>query len=484
MVDGGARIGIRSAVSMPSITLCMIVRDEESMLGACLASARPAVNDMVVVDTGSRDATRSIAAEAGARVFEFAWRDDFAAARNESLKHAHGDWVLVLDADERLASRGASRLLATVACAKFDCGMLRLHDARCADAPIEGVLSGRERLAEVQLVPRLLRRTDGLAYVDAIHENVMPWLRRRGMQIGGVDADIVHLGAAAEIVAAKSKIDRNVRLLRARVGRNPGDLSACGYLAHDLLRTGAVDDAFELVQRAWAHLPDVRSAQEPPSIHRLATARAFLLIQKGRFGEARETVCAARSLEGDSPDFAFLAACAFESEAQVSPESTTRRERFASARDGYRECLRFHGRVFAQSFVVGASSWYGSTRLGTVELLLQRPAEALRAFDDALRVRPGEREPRLGRAEAMIDLGEAAKALENIEGMLDDSSPDAWTLAAAAVSRMGLHDDARLFARRAVDLVRKSFVAPHRRPQLRNLMASLAIHEHRVMSQA
>jgi len=461
---------------MPSITLCMIVRDEEAMLGACLASARAAVNDMVVLDTGSVDATERIAMDAGARVFQFAWCDDFAAARNEALKHARGDWVLVLDADERLTPGGAGRLRAAVTRAKFDCGMLRLHDAGRVDAPLEEVVSGRERQGEVQLVPRLLRRTDGLAYVGAIHESVAPWLCRRGMKVGGVDVDIVHLGATEKVVREKAKIDRNVRLLRARLDREPGDVVAYGYLAHDLMRMGAVDDAFALVERGWAYVPKER-AQEPLGLHRLATTRALLLIQKGRFADARETVRVARSHEGDSPDLAFLAARASELEAQHTLDPSIRRERLAAAAQGFRECLRFRGQVFAQSFVVGASSWYGSTRLGTVELLLERPSEALRAFRTALELRPNEREPRLGRAEAMIDLGDAATALRGVEGLLDDSSPDAWALAAAAVNLLGLADDARLFARRAMDLAANGFVAAHRRRRLRDLAVSLASSE-------
>src|SRR5579864_7403545 len=153
---------------MPSVTLCMIVRDEEAVLADCLASARDAVDDIVVVDTGSMDATRRIATDAGARVFDFAWCNDFAAARNEALRHARGDWVLVLDADERLAPGNAAKLRGALPRAKFDCGMLRLHDAACLDAKPAEVLSGRQRQAEVQLVPRLLRRADSLTYVDAI----------------------------------------------------------------------------------------------------------------------------------------------------------------------------------------------------------------------------------------------------------------------------------------------------------------------------
>jgi len=461
----------------------MIARDEEAMLGACLASARAGVTDMVVVDTGSRDRTKQVAADAGARVFDFAWCDDFAAARNEALRHARGAWVLILDADERLAPGCAVRLPGAVAGARFDCGMLRLHDAARIDSSLEDVVSGRERAAEAQLVPRLLRRTDGLLYVDAIHENVMPWLRRRGMKVGGVDVDIVHLGATAEVVGAKAKIGRNVRLLKARVERDPGDLAACGYLAHDFMRAGAVEEAFSLVERAWPYVSRGQDAKGKAPIHRLATVRAFLLIQRGRFHEARATVGVAKELEGNSPDLAFLSARSSESEAQLAADPSERRDRLLAARGGYEECLGFGDRIFAQSFVLGASSWYGAIRLGTVELLLDRPAEALRAFDAALRMRSGEREARLGRAEAQIQLGEAAVALQGIEGLLDDSSPDSWALAASAVSVLRLLDDARLFSTRAVALADKSFIAPHRRARLRELIASLRDRETETMSQ-
>src|ERR1700685_2835860 len=165
---------------MARVTLCMIVRDEASMLPDCLSSVRGVVDEMGIVDAGSRDASMAIARAAGADVFETTWSDDFAAARNEALRHAHGDWILQLDADERLGPGTGRALRRGLGKRKFDCGMLRLHDADRVDAAPEDVISGKARQAEVQLVPRLLRHADGLVYVDAIHENVMPWLRRRG----------------------------------------------------------------------------------------------------------------------------------------------------------------------------------------------------------------------------------------------------------------------------------------------------------------
>ena len=82
------------------VSLTMIVKDEEKNLPHCLDSVRGIFDEIVVVDTGSTDRTRSSAREFGARVFEFPWIDDFAAARNASLAHATGDYAFWLDADD------------------------------------------------------------------------------------------------------------------------------------------------------------------------------------------------------------------------------------------------------------------------------------------------------------------------------------------------------------------------------------------------
>src|ERR1700729_295793 len=91
----------------------LIVRNEAAFIADCLASVRPVVDDIVVGDTGSTDDTPAIAASYGARVFQFAWRDNFAEARNACLDQCRTDWILYIDADERLApvSRGAVEAL-------------------------------------------------------------------------------------------------------------------------------------------------------------------------------------------------------------------------------------------------------------------------------------------------------------------------------------------------------------------------------------
>ena len=82
-----------------TVSLCLIARDEEATIGMAIKSVLALVDEVIVVDTGSRDNTRIIAEGYGAKVFDVPWADDFSAARNAALDQASGKWILVLDGD-------------------------------------------------------------------------------------------------------------------------------------------------------------------------------------------------------------------------------------------------------------------------------------------------------------------------------------------------------------------------------------------------
>jgi glycosyltransferase involved in cell wall biosynthesis len=83
-------------------SLAMIVGNEEATIRLVLTDAASICDELVVVDTGSTDATIEIARECGAQVYEFEWIDNFSAARNYSFDCCTGDWILWLDADDRI----------------------------------------------------------------------------------------------------------------------------------------------------------------------------------------------------------------------------------------------------------------------------------------------------------------------------------------------------------------------------------------------
>ena len=190
---------------MSTLSLAMIVKDEEAALGHCLASVRELVDEMVVVDTGSTDRTVAIAEAFGARIGRFPWIDDFAAARNESLRLCSCDWVLVLDADEAVDSLDHARIREAIR--QDGCPAFHLVSRNYSR-------SGRFRVFDQSVVPnrsiyqegaeypfyldlpglRLVRRFPDLRFHGRIHENLEPYFRVKKLPIGHLDAVIHHFG--------------------------------------------------------------------------------------------------------------------------------------------------------------------------------------------------------------------------------------------------------------------------------------------------
>ncbi len=105
---------IASVKIRPTVSLCMIMRNEERWLAQCLRSVEGLADEIVIVDTGSEDRSIEIARSFGAKVFEHPWEDDFSKSRNRSLDYATGDWILVMDADEVIAASEKEKILALV----------------------------------------------------------------------------------------------------------------------------------------------------------------------------------------------------------------------------------------------------------------------------------------------------------------------------------------------------------------------------------
>ena len=453
------------------VSLCMIVRDEQDWLAGCLDSVRGLCDELVVVDTGSRDSTVALAGRAGARVVHFPWCDDFAAARNAGLQQARGEWVLVLDADERLAPGDAARLRTRLASADGPCGMVAIHNAADTTASPEAVLSGDARLGNPQLVPRLFRRTADLAFQGAVHESVRGWLSRNGGTTWDTGCALVHYGAVPSVRASKDKQARNVRLLEKRLLQEPGDFTVHGYLAHEHLRGGEPDKAWAVAEQGWAL---VLAASNDPlrSAARLASARSLLQLQRGDAAGMLATADQAMAYEGEGPDALFYKGLAQERLA-LAPGADVD-ALLVHAAQAYRACLGWAGRAGPPQFVGGATGWLGRTRLGTVLLLQGRPAEAQAAFDAALAEAPGTEEAQLGAAESLLESGRPAEALARLEPLLGSPArPDAALLAARVAEELGQLQDAQQLFALARSREKPGYLASHRVLQHVGMLASL-----------
>jgi tetratricopeptide (TPR) repeat protein len=221
----------------------MIVRDEEGNLPACLESAAGLFDELVVVDTGSADRTAEIARSFGARVFEFPWVDDFAAARNAALSHATGDYAFWLDADDRVEPAEGARLRALL-------DGLRAPDAayvvRCSCDP-DPAGGGATVVDHVRLFP--LR--DDVRWTYRVHEQILPALRRAGVEVRWSDVTVRHVGYNDPAVRGR-KLDRDRAILEREAADRPGDPFVLFNLGQVALERGDPAAALGHLRRSLA----------------------------------------------------------------------------------------------------------------------------------------------------------------------------------------------------------------------------------------
>lgn len=221
------------------LSIALIVRNEERWLGDCLESVRGIADEIVVADTGSTDRTREIASAAGARVYDIAWPGDFSQVRNQSLDLARGEWILYIDADERLRPCDRDALRAHLADPSYIAHYVTLHPRRG--------FSGH-------WVVRMFRNRPSIRFSGAVHEMVWPALMEyraaHGGTVGYSALTIDHEGYEGDL---RVKHRRNIPLLHQRLREEPGHIYCWCHLAECYEAVGRQ----RLALRTWRHALDL-----------------------------------------------------------------------------------------------------------------------------------------------------------------------------------------------------------------------------------
>ncbi|GMK42823.1 hypothetical protein PCCS19_58830 [Paenibacillus sp. CCS19] len=236
---------------LPGVSLCMIVRNEEAYIETCLLSALPYVTEIIVCDTGSTDRTMAIAQSLGARVVKREWTDDFAAARNEVLSLASEPWILMLDADERLAPSAVEEW-EKLLCAEGQWGYYLRLISSLAPTGAE-----REGAAVTDAVCRLFRNDARIRFAGIIHEEcttAVAALQGRPLEIAPLT--ILHEGYRSDVVERRRKTERNTRLLTKALVSNPSDPLLRYAAGTELLGAGRWLEAATWLQPLAGQLDD------------------------------------------------------------------------------------------------------------------------------------------------------------------------------------------------------------------------------------
>lgn len=205
------------------ISACMIVKNEEKNLERCLASVKPLVDEIVIIDTGSTDGSMAIAERFGAVIFQEPWQDDFSLHRNQSIAVASHDFVLIVDADEELVCRDPKSFRQELAelSLPFSGLAVDMHDVR------QGAVMNRT------LTSRVFRR-DRIRYEGIVHNK--PVVSEGQVRVTG-NLILRHYGYDLTKKEWEVKNGRLLRLLTKRL-ENPDDYEAHFYMSQVLAGMG------------------------------------------------------------------------------------------------------------------------------------------------------------------------------------------------------------------------------------------------------
>ncbi|MSS72187.1 MAG: glycosyltransferase [Candidatus Latescibacteria bacterium] len=252
------------------LSLAMIVRNEEARLGRCLESVQGLVDEIVVVDTGSTDRTVEVARGYGAKIHFFEWCEDFSAARNEAIRHATGDWIMWLDADDLFPEENFPKVRKALEMGRGHAFYFRLQD------------EGYDATTCLQL--RLFPNLPGVKFEMPVHEQVALSLNRLGVRILPTDIVVRHTGYTTEEVV-KAKQRRYFNIMQRWLEQHPDDYIVRHHEAQTHYIWGEMDEAIADYRRI---LEEGRAASDRNLII-VTTAHLYLgrsLMRKGEHEQA------------------------------------------------------------------------------------------------------------------------------------------------------------------------------------------------------
>ncbi|MBI4452019.1 glycosyltransferase [Candidatus Woesearchaeota archaeon] len=211
-----------------AISLCIITKNEEKYLEQCLSSVKDLVDEMIILDTGSIDKTKEIAERFKAKLFDFKWTDDFSAARNESLRHATKDWILVMDADEVIDGKDLENVKNLIDSGNEFAGY-QLEQRSYLENYFEGAYENKSEFGPVRKYPfyisnflvRLFRNKRGIHFKHRVHELAEDSMNEQKLGYAKTGIVIHHFGSLKERGLISSKVEMYSRMILHQLEEHP-----------------------------------------------------------------------------------------------------------------------------------------------------------------------------------------------------------------------------------------------------------------------
>lgn len=280
---------------MKTISLCMIVRNEEKYLEQCLKSVVNLVDEIIIVDTGSIDSTKEIALKYTNKIYDFSWCNDFSAARNYSISKAGHEYILVVDGDEKLEKMDRSSVERLIE--EHPQGVGRL-------LRINRYTRNHQEYRSRERVGRLFSK-EYYRYEGKIHEQLTRREKAEQSEDGSnyynVPLVFEHLGYEGELTVRKEKTQRNIRLLEIECRQRPGD----PYLLYQLGKSYYMEEEYNKACEYFEQVLCIELNQKLEYVEDLVESYGYSLLNTEQYEKALQLWNLYEEFNS-STDFVFL----------------------------------------------------------------------------------------------------------------------------------------------------------------------------------
>jgi len=375
-----------NSIKFPTLSACVIMKNEEKNIPRLLSSLREGVDEVVVVDTGSTDQSVEIARSYGARVYFHKWREDFSAAKNEALEKAQGEWILFLDADEEMRAEDLKKLRLILACARQEAFML----------PIKSFLDPQERTHMLNYLVRVFRNRPEIRYQGRVHETVEGSLLELGKKIFKLhNIFIYHHGYKDQGTTGWKVLSRNYEILLKEIEENPENVDALSYLGRSCLLDGRTEEARDYLERVLALSKSFSFA--------VLTAHldlAWMALEEENYEEALSHLYLVKEKEPYLPDLYYLLGFVYH-----------RRGEYARAIECFEKVLSVDYRKSKSLAVFSRVSWGDLyQKMGECYLVENKEERAKECFEKANEFLSDDPNLFNNLAVSMVKLGDRKKA--------------------------------------------------------------------------
>ncbi|MDN5331226.1 MAG: hypothetical protein PWP45_451 [Tepidanaerobacteraceae bacterium] len=302
-------------IEIPTLSLCLITKDEEKNISRCINNVKDIVDEIIVVDTGSKDRTVEIAESLGAKVIHAKWEDDYSKARNIAIENATSDWILFLDADEEIKKEDVEKIRPLLNDDTVEAYMFKIVNY--------GGNSVSSGLTEIHYNFRLFRNNGKLKYVYPIHENLRNIEENRVPVFKNADVTILHYGYLSETRIEKNKTERYINMLLKYLMKHPDDKFQHGNLGVEYFNAREYKKALKHLITAVKGM-NVNSYSAPRLLRYLIQTYTALKD----YETALKLINDAKAYYMDIPDFKFLEGMLY-----------VEQKRYKKAIEMFKECL-------------------------------------------------------------------------------------------------------------------------------------------------